>query len=295
MASSGARGVRKVEIAARGARLGPVLKWAGGKRQLLKQILRRLPDKIGTYYEPFVGGGAVFFALSSERRFERAVLADRNRELVEVYTVLRDDVEALIVRLERLPHSESAYYRIRAERPRSMLGRAARIIYLNKTGYNGLYRVNSRGEFNVPFGRYTRPKICDAERLRAAARALSGVELLVEDFETVCLRARKGDAVYLDPPYLPRSRTASFASYHSEPFGLDEHRRLANVFADLGRRRVAALLSNSDTEDTREIFSAFAVDTVSASRPINSNAARRGLVSEILVSPSPLSPRAKSR
>ncbi len=264
--------------------LRPVLKWAGGKRQLLEPILDRLPARIETYYEPFVGGGAVFFALAERDRFQKAVLADRNRELVDVYRALRDDVDALIGELQSLPHSERAYYRIRAERPRTLVKRAARLIYLNKTGYNGLYRVNSKGEFNVPYGRYKRPNICDEKRLQSAARALAGVELLVEDFETVCKRAKKGDAVYLDPPYLPVSRTANFASYHHERFGIEEHQRLARVFGELGRRRIAALLSNSDTEETRQIFAPFAIDTVHASRAINSNASRRGPVSELLVS-----------
>jgi len=267
---------------------GPVLKWAGGKRQLLDEILRRLPQKMATYYEPFVGGAAVFFALAEQKRFERAVLADRNKALVEVYQALKKDVDAVIRALRKPPdaeNSEQAYYRIRAEKPRTLAARAARIIYLNKTGYNGLYRVNSRGEFNVPFGRYAKPNICDEPRLRAAARALQNVELMVADFAEVCALAGKGDVVYLDPPYLPVSRTASFASYHSEPFGLEEHQRLAQVFGSLAKRGVWTLLSNSDTKETREIFAEFKVEAVSAARPINSNAARRGKISEILVSP----------
>jgi DNA adenine methylase len=278
---------------------GPVLKWAGGKRQLLDEITRRLPEeKIATYFEPFVGGAAVFFALAEEQRFERAVLADRNRELVDVYRAIKDDADALIERLSRAPYaenSEQAFYKIRAEKPRSLVGRAARVIYLNKTGYNGLYRVNSRGEFNVPFGRYAKPNICDAPRLRAAALALQKVELLVEDFEVVCARAKKRDFVYLDPPYLPVSRTASFASYHSERFGVEEHQRLARVFGELAKRGVAALLSNSDTEDTRTIFSEFRVEKVAASRSINSNSARRGKISEILVSPREAATRRRLR
>ncbi len=267
---------------------GPVLKWAGGKRQLLDEILTRLPRKIATYYEPFVGGAAVFFQLAEEGRFERAVLADQNKDLIDVYRALQSDADRVIQFLSRTPYdenSEEAYYSIRASRPRALAERAARIIYLNKTGYNGLYRVNSRGEFNVPFGRYAKPNICDAPRLRAAAQALRHVELKVADFEDVCAMAGKGDAVYLDPPYLPVSRTANFASYHRDPFGVDEHERLARVFGTLAKRGVSALLSNSDTKDTRKIFAEFKVDEVSAARPINSNAARRGKISEILVSP----------
>jgi DNA adenine methylase len=248
-----------------------------------------LPEKISTYYEPFVGGAAVFFALAEQRRFERAVLADRNQALVDVYRALKDDADKVIELLSRQPYatnSERTYYEVRASKPRSLAARAARIIYLNKTGYNGLYRVNSRGEFNVPFGRYAKPNICDAPRLRAAALALQKVELVVEDFANVCARARRHDAVYLDPPYLPVSRTASFASYHNVPFGVEEHRRLARVFASLSSRGVPALLSNSDTYDTRSIFAEFLIEEVSAARPINSDASRRGKISEILVSPS---------
>lgn len=266
--------------------LGPVLKWAGGKRQLLPHILARFPRPIPTYFEPFIGGGAVFFALAAERAFERAVIADRNPELVNVYRALQRDVEGVIRRLEEyaLAHSEEQYYLVRAAKPRSPAARAARFIYLNKTGFNGLYRVNRQGQFNVPLGRYKKPSIVDGARLRAAASVLAEVEILESDFEAVCGRARKGDAVYLDPPYLPVSRTAHFAEYHAEPFGLDEHRRLAKAFAKLEARGVCALLSNSDTSDTRALFGRFRLDQVAARRSINSNSRLRGPVAEILVS-----------
>lgn len=261
----------------------------------MHEIVARLPRKMGTYYEPFVGGAAVFFALAEQGRFERAVLADRNRDLIEVYQAIQKDVEGLIEVLGSKPYenSEKAYYRIRSEKPKSLVARAARIIYLNKTGYNGLYRVNSKGEFNVPFGRYAKPNICDAPRLRAVAQLLRKVKLVVGDFEEVCQSAGKDDAVYLDPPYLPLSRTANFASYHSERFGVDEHERLARVFGELAARGVSVLLSNSDTEETRRIFAEFVVEEVSAARAINSNAAGRGKITEILVSAP--KPRAKPR
>ncbi len=264
----------------------------------MEEICRRLPKKIATYYEPFVGGAAVFFQLAEEGRFERAVLADQNRDLIDVYRALQGNADRVIELLSRMPYaenSEKAFYAIRASKPRSLAERAARIIYLNKTGYNGLYRVNSRGEFNVPFGRYAKPNICDAPRLRAAAQALQKVELKVADFADICALAGKGDAVYLDPPYLPVSRTANFASYHREPFGIDDHQRLAQVFGKLISRGVSTLLSNSDTDDTRAIFSDFRVETVSAARPINSNAARRGKISEILVSPLPARARSNGK
>jgi DNA adenine methylase len=261
----------------------PVLKWAGGKTQLLGEILKLLPERIGTYYEPFVGGAAVFFALAAEGRFQRAVLSDRNPELVDVYLALQEDVEGLIAALHRMRHDEREYYRIRSQRPRTLVTRAARVIYLNKTGYNGLYRVNSSGQFNVPFGRYKNPNYRDEENLRAAARALSRTRLEVEDFEKVCARAEPGDAVYLDPPYVPVSRTSSFTAYNRHAFGPSEQQRLARCFADLAQRRVAALLSNSLTAETRKLYRDFPTKIVKAARPINSNSERRGAVSEILV------------
>lgn len=266
-----------------GAPARPVLKWAGGKTQLLPQILARLPERIETYFEPFLGGAAVFFALAARDRFQRAVLSDRNPELVSVYRALQEDVEGVIRALSRMRHSETEYYRVRAASPRGLVQRAARIIYLNKTGYNGLYRVNRSGQFNVPFGSYKNPTICDAENLRAAARALQRVEVVEADFEEVCRRAGAGDAVYLDPPYVPLSKTASFTAYDRHPFGPSEHERLARVFAELGRRGVHALLSNSNTPETRALYSGFRAQKVKVARPINSRPNARGPIDELLV------------
>jgi DNA adenine methylase len=268
----------------------PVLKWAGGKRQIAGEILQQLPGRIGTYFEPFVGGGAVFFALFNAGRFERAVLGDKNPELVNVYQALKEDVDGVIRALRKLKdkHSESEYYRVRAANPRSQTARAARVLYLNKTGFNGLYRVNRSGRFNVPLGRYAEPKILNEARLRAASEALANVEIELTDFEALCRQSRRGDAVYFDPPYLPISPTAAFAEYHSEPFGIDEHRRLAKAFDDLTRRGVASVLSNSDTPATRELFAAHRVREISVRRAINSVATRRGGVGEILVTQRPV-------
>jgi DNA adenine methylase len=261
----------------------PLLKWAGGKRQLLEHIRRRLPEKINTYFEPFVGGGAVFFALRREGRFKKAVLSDQNEELINTYRAVRDDVEGVIRALRRLPHSEEDYYRIRSSRPRLPSRRAARMIYLNRTGYNGLYRVNRSGQFNVPFGRYIRPNICDEGRLHEVSEALQGVHLEVADFGEVVSTCKTGDAVYFDPPYIPVSSTARFAEYHKSAFGDAEHERLAVCYRDLSERGVAAVLSNSDTPRTREIFGAFSHEFVSARRNINSAGGGRGPTSELLV------------
>jgi len=267
----------------RGVAARPVLKWAGGKRQLQQQILERLPLRMATYYEPFVGGGAVFFALASEGRFERAVLGDRNPDLVAVYHALVKDVEGVIRALGKYRYDEAEYYRVREQRPRSLVGRAARIIYLNKTGYNGLYRVNRAGQFNVPFGRHKAPLICDPVNLRAAASALASAEVVSDDFEALCRRAGPKDAVYLDPPYLPVSKTSNFAAYDPHPFGVDEHQRLADAFRRLEKHNVPAVLSNSYTEQTRRIFGGFEYVRVPVKRPINSKANRRGPVDEMLV------------
>lgn len=266
-------------------RLRPILKWAGGKRSLVPRILQELPEQIDTYYEPFVGGAAVFLALAEEKRFKRAVITDKNPQLINLYTVVRDDLIKLLKKLEALQErtSEDDYYEIRAQRGGTKVERAARMIYLNKTGYNGLYRVNSKGGFNVPYGRYKRPKIYDPERLLAARDALKGVKIDVADFDRSCRAAKPGDVVYLDPPYLPLSKTASFSAYHSDAFGLPEHKRLAKAFEKLVKRGVTVILSNSATPETRELYQNFKCSDVAVRRPINSVASRRGAVSELLV------------
>ena len=204
-------------------------------------------------------------------------------------------MESVIRALGRFGHSETEYYRVRASSPRSPAQRAARTIYLNKTGYNGLYRVNRSGEFNVPFGRYKNPTICDAANLRAVALALADVEVEVADFEVTCARARPGDFVYFDPPYLPLSKTASFTAYDRHPFTLVEHERLARVFGELESRGVFALLSNSYTRETQRLYAAWSCEKVAVSRPINSRAKGRGPITELLVANHPRSERAPRR
>ncbi len=271
-----------------------MLKWAGGKTQLLDDILALLPARIETYYEPFVGGAAVFFALAARRRFRRAVLSDRNPDLVEVYEALRDDVEGVIQQLKRYRYSEEDYYRVRQQQPRKQANRAARTIYLNKTGYNGLYRVNRSGKFNVPFGRHKSPNWCDEDGLRSAARVLADADIRVGDFRETCRGAREGDAVYFDPPYMPVSRTANFTAYDRHPFGPEEHQRLAETFADLAARGVRVVLSNSDTQDTRALYGQWQIRTVEVARPINSRAEGRGPISEILVEARPARSRQRA-
>lgn len=262
----------------------PVLKWAGGKARLAKAICALLPQRIDTYFEPFVGGAAVFFALTKQGRYRKAVLSDSNPELINLYRVLKTDVAGVIKTLRGWKYDEEQYYYRRDEyRPRTAVARAARTIYLNKTGYNGLYRVNRSGQFNVPFGRHTNPTICDEANLQNVAECLKHVELQVSDFAAICELARPGDAVYFDPPYLPVSETAYFTSYDKQPFGIEQHARLAAVFSDLARRKVRAVLSNSDTPETRDLFHRWKTQHIQVPRAINSRATARGPVGELLV------------
>lgn len=272
----------------------PFLKWAGGKTQLLPQLLDAAPARIDVYYEPFLGGGAFFFALQSAGRFRSAVLSDSNDELINAYLQVRDRVEDLIHALSVhqrkygvLAGDQRAdyYYQIRAKHHSCDLGGAARLIFLNKTCFNGLYRVNSRGEFNVPHGRYANPVICDEANLRGASAALSGVELVAQDFAAALSWAGRGDFVYCDPPYMPLSTTASFTSYTSADFGPAEQERLMQAAADARDREASILLSNSGHADVTRLYAAagFQLEAVAASRTINSNAQRRGPVREYLI------------
>lgn len=280
----------------------PILKWAGGKTQLLGSILPRLPAQIDTYYEPFVGGGAVFFELARLGRFRKAVLADRNPELVEVYQTLKDDVDSVIREVGGLAArtDEESYYEIRAWDPATLdpAQRTARIVYLNKVGFNGLFRVNRSGLFNVPYGRRKSLNLLDEPNLRATSLALKKAVLLEEDFEAACKKAKPGDAVYFDPPYVPLSKTSNFTAYDRHPFDMEDHQRLAQVFGALGKRGVYSLLSNSSTPETRELYRNFDLDLVKVARRINCQGEGRGEVDEILVEnrPSPeKSPRKPKR
>lgn len=266
-------------------RARPVLKWAGGKGQLLPALLARLPESFAAYHEPFVGGGALFFALASQGRIGPAFLSDANPSLIDVYLGLQTDVEAVIAVLRQHVYDREHYYAVRAQAPAdlSLPERAARIIYLNKTCYNGLYRENRAGQFNVPFGRYVNPTICDEPNLRAAAAVLRGVDIACRPFTTVLDAARPGDLVYFDPPYDPLSPTANFTGYDRRGFGPDDQRRLRDVFAELGQRGVSAVLSNSDTPFVRELYAGLAMEQVFVARAVNSRANGRGKVAEVIV------------
>ncbi len=259
----------------------PFLKWVGGKGQLLDQLWPLLPSMFGRYFEPFVGGGALFFA----RRPPRAALTDVNTELIDCYRAIRDSVEEVIKALRKHDYEPNHYYAVRAVEPKNLglAERAARTIFLNKTGFNGLYRVNAAGKFNVPFGRYTNPQFCDEDNLRSCSLALQGVAIRVRNFEAVARDAKPGDFVYFDPPYVPVSETSDFTSYVPGGFSWKQHEKLADVFRQLSRSGVYAMLSNSDTRAVRELYAGFSVHEVSATRSVNSNATRRGRVAEVVI------------
>jgi len=263
------------------------LKWVGGKRQLLKDLTERIPRHFGVYHEPFVGGGALFFELYRNRGLSNAVLSDLNAELVDAYLAIRDHVEEIIAFLATYPHDENFFYDLRAEDPWEMdlPRRAARMIYLNKTCYNGLYRVNKQGKFNAPFGRYKSPTYNDPENLREVSKALKNVNILCTSFETVLERTKPGDFVYFDPPYVPLSTTANFTSYQADGFDHDAQKKLRDVCVELTHNQVSVMLSNSATDIISSLYDLpeFKIVKVKANRAINSNPNKRGKLKEFLV------------
>ncbi|MGF1507507.1 MAG: DNA adenine methylase [Chloroflexi bacterium] len=271
----------------------PFLKWAGGKSSLLPQYEPLLPKGgVRAYFEPFVGSGAVFFYLRSKEAFaENWHLSDANPELLNVYRAVRDQLPELLaeLRVHRQQHSKDHYYSVRAwDRNGDWsqippVQRAARMLYLNRTCYNGLWRVNQRGQFNVPMGRYDKPRIVNAARLRAAHKALQGVSLRVTHFRAVLERAAPGDFVYFDPPYVPLNATANFTEYSRYGFSTDDQRELAEVFRALADRGCRVMLSNSDTPLVHELYADFRIERVHARRSINVNADRRGAITEVVV------------
>lgn len=271
------------KVGIQGRIAGPFLKWAGGKNSLLSQFTPLLPP-VGSYkryFEPFLGGGAVFFSLQPEH----AYLTDLNHELIEVYRIVRDDVERLIEALHRHYNDHDYFYRVRAWSPADLspVERAARFIFLNRTCYNGLYRVNRAGQFNVPFGRYANPTICDEPTLRTASAALQNAHLAELDFERATEHAQQGDLIYFDPPYHPLSLTSSFTSYTSSGFAAAEQMRLAELFCALDKRGCYLMLSNSTAPLIRRLYDGFHVHEVDARRAINSNGDGRGVIKEYLI------------
>lgn len=267
------------------------VKWAGGKGHLLQQLEEYLPRSFSTYYEPFLGGGAFFFHLAKRRPRFDAVLSDVNAELINAYEVVKNDVEALIKELQSCEARyklapKQYYYQIRAEEPLDDIKKAARLIFLNRTCYNGLYRVNKKGKFNVPFGRHKNPTVCDRENLIAVNQVLrwSNAKLLAVDYREATKDARKGDFVYFDPPYQPMSTTANFTSYTDSGFSFDDQLRLGEWFKELDKREVRVVLSNSNKKEIRRIYRRYSVRKVKALHAISCRADGRKAYTEFIVS-----------
>lgn len=265
------------------------VKWAGGKTQLLPQFEPFFPGDFEGYVEPFVGSGAVFFHVKQKFSPRKVTLSDNNGELINAYKVVRDHLEGLLDLLKehREKHSKDYYYGVRNIDPHTLseIERAARFLYLNKTCFNGLYRVNSKGKFNVPFGRYKNPNIVNEEKLVKASSLLDGVALKHQPFEDSLNAVNEGDFVYMDPPYDPLSKTANFTTYTKNSFQEEEQRMLARVSVKMHQKGSKVMLSNSDTKFIRSLYrsSGFKIHEVKARRAINSNARKRGAITELLI------------
>ncbi|HET9623850.1 MAG TPA: DNA adenine methylase [Kofleriaceae bacterium] len=263
----------------------PIVKWAGGKSKLVPALIARLPARWHRYFEPFAGGAALFFRLAPPR----AVLGDVNADLIATYRALAADPDDVIRGLQRhvRAHGEPHYYDVRArwnDRTAWSAARtAAAFIYLNKTCFNGLWRVNRAGHFNVPMGRYARPTICEPAALHAAHAVLQRAELRAGDFRATLADAGRGDVCYLDPPYMPVSATASFTTYAATGFSFEHQQALAATARELVARGVHVILSNSDVPAVRALYKGFHIEEVRVARSINANAARRGAVNELII------------
>ncbi len=265
----------------------PFLKWAGGKRQLLNQIRPRIPNFTGQYIEPFMGAAAVFFDLAPQRGW----LNDINTELVNCFCMVRDSVDALIEQLAGYEYDKDMYYQTRElDRAKGGLSclteieRAARFIYLNRTGFNGLYRVNSKGQFNVPFGKYKNPDIINKDRLLACHKMLKNILITQSDFRKILSSVGSNDFVYIDPPYYPLSVTSHFTDYDSSTFADEEQAELADYLFYFNRKNIKFLASNSAHPRTYELYRGLNITQVYAKRLINSDANKRASVAELLVS-----------
>jgi DNA adenine methylase len=263
----------------------PIVKWVGGKRQLMFELLKNMPENYNRYFEPFIGGGALFFELQPDN----AYISDMNEELINLYQVVRDNVDELVADLQKHDISKEYFMEIRnIDRTEeyenwSDIQKASRFIYLNRTCFNGMYRVNSKGEFNVPFGHYKNPRILDENNLINCSNLLQRTEIKHADFSEILKKVKKDDFVYFDPPYVPLSETSSFTSYTKDGFDMDMQFKLRDVCDELDTMGVKFLLSNSDTKLVNELYENYNIKKVFASRQINANADGRGKITEVLV------------
>ena len=270
----------------------PFVKWVGGKRQLMQELENNLPKQFGTYHEPFLGGGAVMFNLLTKEPSLSCNVSDFNSDLILAYVTIRDKLGKLIESLENHSknyHKDSVeyYYQVRKQEPKQQIEKVSRLLFLNKTCFNGLYRVNKKGQFNVPLGRYTNPNIVNKENLTAVSKTLQSkkIKISCRDFEAVLGDAKKGDLVYFDPPYQPVSSTANFTSYTHRDFIEDDLERLADLGDQLNSKGCHVLLSNSNSKIVKDFFSKkhWKISSINANRAINSNAQKRTGHKEIII------------
>jgi DNA adenine methylase len=262
-------------------KIKPCLRWVGGKTQLIPQLLEHVPPKYEAYHEPFLGGAALFFALAPERAF----LTDVNPTLINAYCAIQSDIQMLVMELRKFERSANCFYeqrRLLNEYKDHQVITSARFIYLNKTCFNGLWRENAKGEFNVPYGGDRRGKVIDESNLLSCSIALQKASVFWESFERCETRVQKGDLVYFDPPYLPVSSN-SFVDYTSDGFGKDEHVKLRDLARRLKKKGAHVILSNSDTPLTRDLYADFELREVKARRSVNSNGQGRGKVGELII------------
>ncbi len=275
----------------RGNMLTPVIKWVGGKRQLLDEIKKRMPKQYNRYFEPFVGGGALFLELSPKE----AHINDINHDLYAIYKSLQDEelFKDLLLRLDRHQknHSEEYYYKVREQDRKekyehtSLSEKAARAIYLNKAGYNGLYRVNQRGYFNVPSGHYTKVNLYDEININSVHEYMKQNKILITNnsYEKTVENAQQEDFIYFDPPYDKLENKASFTAYSKNDFNRDDQIKLFNTFKELSDKGIYVMLSNHNTEFIRDLYKDFNIHVVSATRMVNSNAQKRGPIEEVII------------
>ena len=270
----------------------PFVKWAGGKRQLIPILNQHLPENFDSFFEPFLGGGAMLFNIIRKNPNQKCQISDLNSDLILTYVTIRDKVEELIPSLKNhsknyFKNSKSYYYKIRDSEPKNQVEKASRLIFLNRTCFNGLYRVNSKGKFNVPLGRYTNPNIVNEANLRSVSHFLKSKNIIIScsDFSSILKDAHKGDFVYFDPPYQPVSSTANFTSYTNRNFTFDDLERLAVLCQKLDSKGCKFMLSNSNSEEVLEIFSKsnWKIFEIEANRTINSDSRKRTGHSELLI------------
>ena len=270
----------------------PFVKWAGGKRQLIPILNENLPKSFGTYHEPFLGGGALLFHILTQKQEQKCSISDLNSDLVLTYTTIRDRIDDLITSLKKheknyQKDSKSYYYSVRENTPKNEIEKTSRLLFLNRTCFNGLYRVNNKGKFNVPLGKYSNPNIVNEDNLRSVSKILqlNKISIQCRDFESVQRYAKKDDLIYFDPPYQPVSKTSNFTSYTNKDFTYDDLSRLFDLCTKLDEKGCKVLLSNSNSKEVSEMFSKkpWKINKIHANRSINSNSKKRTGHFELLI------------